>query len=128
ALYEKELAEYELRKADARLAAQKDAKQSIGERIATGFGRTCVGIGILIAMAAIVGECMFRSGAADSIVRSTLRLLGEKRAPMAFLSSGFLLGIPVFFDTVFYLMIPLGKAMARTLQKNYVLFLMTITA
>src|SRR5690606_10038566 len=39
-----------------------------------------------------------------------------------------LLGIPVFFDTVFYLMIPLGKAMARTLQKNYVLFLMTITA
>jgi GntP family gluconate:H+ symporter len=126
--YEKQLAEYEFRKAEARRAAQAEAKESIGERIATGFGRTCAGIGILIALAAIVGECMLRSGAADSIVRSTLRVLGEKRAPVAFLSSGFLLGIPVFFDTVFYLMIPLGKAMGRALQKNYLLFILTITA
>jgi len=51
------------------------------------------------------------SGAADRVVRSALNLLGEKKAPLAFLSSGFLLGIPVFFDTVFYLMMPLGKAL-----------------
>jgi len=34
----------------------------------------------------------------------------------------------VFFDTVFYLMIPLGKAMQLRLGKNYLLFVLTIVA
>ncbi|MBW3540684.1 MAG: GntP family permease, partial [Planctomycetes bacterium] len=64
--------------------------QTIASRVADGFGDTCASIGILIAMASIVGKCLLDSGAADRIVRSTLRLLGERRAPLAFLSSGFL--------------------------------------
>ena len=48
--------------------------------------------------------------------------------PVSFVISGFLLGIPVFFDTVFYLMIPLGKAMQLRLGKNYLLFVLTIVA
>ena len=93
-------------------AAETEAlvQQSVGERVAGAFGRTCTKIGILIAMASIIGKFLLESGAAERIVRSLLKLLGEKRAPCAFLSSGFLLGMPVFFDTVFYLMIPLGKA------------------
>ena len=42
--------------------------------------------------------------------------------------SGFLLGVPVFFDTVFYLMIPLGKAMQLRTGRNYLLFVLTIVA
>lgn len=109
-------------------AAVKLSKQTIGERVANGFGSTCAKIGILIAMAAIVGKCLLDSGAADRIVRSALNLFGERGAPMAFLSSGFLLGIPVFFDTVFYLMIPLGKALRMRTGRNYLLYVMTIVA
>ena len=98
------------------------------ERIAKGFGDTCTGIGILIAMAAIIGKCLLDSGAADRVVRWALGLLGEARAPLAFLASGFMLGIPVFFDTVFYLMLPLGKAMALRTGKNYLLYIMAIGA
>lgn len=109
-------------------AADSLAIRSVGNRVADGFGGTCAKIGILIAMASIVGKCVLDSGSADRIVRTTLRWLGEARAALAFLSSGFLLGIPVFFDTVFYLMIPLGKAMRLRTGRNYLLYILTICA
>lgn len=108
--------------------ARKLGKQTFAARVAQGFGDTCTKIGILIALASIIGMCLLESGAADKIVRSTLRKLGEKGAPASFLSSGFLLGIPVFFDTVFYLMIPLGKAMQMRVGKNYLFYVLTIVA
>ncbi|NIO06856.1 MAG: GntP family permease, partial [Deltaproteobacteria bacterium] len=103
-------------------------ESSVGERVARGFGRTCTKIGILIAMASIIGRFLLESGAAERIVRSLVKWLGEKRAPYAFLSSGFLLGMPVFFDTVFYLMMPLGKAMGIRTGRNYGLYVMAIVA
>jgi GntP family gluconate:H+ symporter len=103
-------------------------ESSVGERVAQGFGRTCTKIGILIAMASIIGKFLLESGAAERIVRSLVKWLGEKRASHAFLSSGFLLGMPVFFDTVFYLMMPLGKAMGVRTGRNYSLYIMSIVA
>ncbi|MCA9056097.1 MAG: GntP family permease, partial [Planctomycetaceae bacterium] len=107
-------------------AARKTAKATIGSRIASGFGNTCASIGILIAMASIIGKTLLDSGAADRIVRTMLRWFGEAGAPLAFMFGGFLLGIPVFFDTVFYLMIPLGKAMRLRTGRNYLLYVLTI--
>jgi len=109
-------------------AATKLAKQTVGERVAVAFGNTCGKIGILIALAAIIGKCLLDSGAADRIVRSALKVTGEGGAPVAFVGSGFLLGIPVFFDTVFYLMVPLGKAMRMRTGRNYLLYVLTIVA
>ena len=102
--------------------------QPLGKRIGVAFGDTASKIGILIAMAAIIGTSLLRSGAADRIIRGTLKLFGEKRAPAAFLSSGFILGIPVFFDTVFYLLVPLSKAMTLRTGKHYLFYLMAIVA
>ena len=107
-------------------AARSFAHESVGNRIAIGFGNTCIGIGILIALAAIIGKCLLDSGAADKIVRWTLSLVGEKNAPLSFVISGFALSTPVFFDTVFYLMIPLGKAMRMRTGRNYLLYVLTI--
>ena len=42
--------------------------------------------------------------------------------------SGFLLGIPVFFDTLFYLMIPLAKSLGLRDRKQYGLLVMSIIA
>ncbi len=109
-------------------AAQKVADQPVIERVTREFGATAGRIGVLIAFASIVGKCLLDSGGADRIVRTTLRVLGEHRGPLAFLLSGFLLGIPVFFDTVFLLMIPLGKAMRMQTGKNYTLYVLSIIA
>ncbi|NQV28618.1 MAG: GntP family permease [Rhodopirellula sp.] len=109
-------------------AAVKESKQTVASRVANGFGSTAGKIGILIAMASIIGKCLLDSGAADRIVRTALARFGEKFAPLSFVLSGFLLGVPVFFDTVFYLMIPLGKAMQLRTGRNYLLFVLTIVA
>ena len=108
--------------------AKHTAAQSVISRVTGAFGKACGSLGILIAMAAIIGKCLLESGSAERIIRSALGLLGEKRAPLAFTGSGFLLGTPVFFDTVFYLMIPLGKALAMRFRENYGLYIMTIVA
>ncbi len=109
-------------------AALAFSKKGIGERIATEFGNTCAKIGILIAMAAIIGKCMLESGSAEKIIRSLLKLTGIEKAPIAFLLSSFFLGMPVFFDTVIFLMMPLAKAMTLKIGKNYLFFIMCIMA
>jgi gluconate:H+ symporter, GntP family len=103
-------------------------RQPVGGRIADAFGGTLMGLGLLIALASLIGKALLDSGGADRIVRSSMRLLGERRAPLGFLGSGYLLGIPVFFDTVFYLLIPLAKAMGTRNERKYTLYVMCIVA
>lgn len=102
--------------------------QSFGERIAIAFGETCGKIGLLIVLASIIGKCLLDSGAAERIVRSMLQVFGEKKAPGAFMASSFILAIPIFFDTVFYLMVPLARAMGIRNEKSYALYIMAIIA
>ncbi len=97
-------------------------------RVGREFGILAGKIGIVIAMAAIIGKCLMDSGAADKIVRTLLKLLGEKRAPTALMLSGFVLSIPVFFDTVFYLLVPLARSLWKRTRKNYILYTTAIVA
>jgi GntP family gluconate:H+ symporter len=96
--------------------------------VAGEFGSVCASIAIVIALAALIGQCLMESGAADKIVRVFVRALGEKHASLSLLSSGYVLSVPVFFDTVFYLLVPLARAMRVRTGKNYLLFLMAISA
>lgn len=98
------------------------------QRITQEFGVTFGKIGLVIALACLIGRCLLASGAADRIVRAALSMVGEKGAPAAFLGSGFALGIPVFFDSLFLLAIPLAKAMWLKLRKNYLLLIVAIIA
>ena len=97
-------------------------------RVAAAFGSTVGAIGIVIALAAVIGTCLMESGAADRIVRSFLKALGEKRSSWALMGSGFVLSVPVFFDTVFYLLVPMARSLCKRTQKNYMLYLMAICA
>jgi len=109
-----------------------DAKALAGKlfvfRVTEGFGAGAAKIGILIAMAAIIGKCLLESGAAERIVIWIRKIFGEKHTPMAFSASAFTLGIPVYFDTVFYLLMPLGKAMRMRTGKDYLLYILAIVA
>jgi GntP family gluconate:H+ symporter len=92
-------------------------------RVAEAFGSTAAGVGIVIALAAIIGMAMTASGAADRIVRAFLGLFGEQRGGTALMASGFTLAIPVFFDTVFFLLVPLVRSMFRRTGKHYLKYL-----
>lgn len=96
--------------------------------VTEGFGSTCASIGLLIILASIIGECLTASGAAGRIVQWIQTTLGECRAPHALASSAFFLGIPVFFDTVFYLLMPLGRGLAVRTGRNFLLYTLSIVA
>jgi len=97
-------------------------------RVATAFGSTAGSIGIVIALAVVIGKCMCDSGAADRIVTAFLALLGEKRSAWALMASGYVLSIPVFFDTVFYLLVPLARSMRRRTGRHFLKYGMAIVA
>jgi gluconate:H+ symporter, GntP family len=97
-------------------------------RVADAFGTMAGRVGIIIALAAIIGDCLTRSGAADRVVRALLRLFGEKRAPAALMSSGFIMSVPVFFDTVFYLLLPLARSTHRRTGMPYLLLILALGA
>jgi GntP family gluconate:H+ symporter len=97
-------------------------------RVAEAFGRTAGGIGIVIALAAIIGTAMTESGAADRIVNGFLNLLGEKRDAVALSATAFILSLPVFFDTVFFLLAPLARSMYGRTNRNYLKYLLAMSA
>ncbi len=97
-------------------------------RVGAAFGSTAGGIGIVIALAAVIGMCMQQSHAADRVVRWFLSMFGIRRGDAALLASGFVLSVPVFFDTVFYLLIPLARSMYRRTGRDYAKYVMAIGA
>lgn len=101
---------------------------SAPKRLASAFGSTAGNVGILIALAGVIGACLMSSGGALVIVDRALRIVGERRAPIAMAGSSFVLGIPVFFDTVFYLMVPLARSLRRRTGRQYVYYILAIMA
>lgn len=96
------------------------------ELTAVEFGGAAGSIALSIGLAAIIGLCLMESGGADKVVRRFLAIFGEKRAAVALLVSTYFLSIPIFFDTMFMLMIPLARALRLRTGKNYLLYVMAI--
>jgi H+/gluconate symporter-like permease len=90
------------------------------------FGVTAGKIGVVIALASIIGMCLMESGGADKVVRRFLAFFGDRRAGAAILVSGYILSIPIFFDTFFMLLLPLAVAMHLRTGKDYLLYVMAI--
>jgi GntP family gluconate:H+ symporter len=107
-------------------AAKRSRFGSVAQRLSSGLASTFQKIGLPIAMAAIIGTCLLESGAAKRLVVSLTQCFGPKRVAPALTASGFLLGVPVYFDTVFYLLLPLAKAMGKQNTQNYVMAVMAI--
>ncbi|PHQ39482.1 gluconate transporter [Halorubrum persicum] len=97
-----------------------------GGQVATAFGNGMTGIGIPILMAAVIGKGMLESGAAQRIVRGFQGALGESNSDIALLGSSSVLAVPVFFDSVFYLMAPLARSMRARIGRDYTLFIVVV--
>ncbi len=99
---------------------------TVATSLAGHLGRVAGSIAIVIALASIIGECLMESGAAERVSRQFLRLAGERRGHVALWGSGYVLSIPVFFDTVFYLLVPLARAMAARSGRFYALYVTAV--
>jgi GntP family gluconate:H+ symporter len=85
-------------------------------------------VGIVIALASILGGCLAAAGGARRIVVAIQRLVGERNTAVALLLAGFVLGIPMFAETVFYLLLPLARASWERTGRGYLLGVLAIVA
>jgi len=86
-------------------AAVKSFQDGVGN--ALGFIAVVVGLGTML------GKMMAESGAAARIATTLIDLFGERRVHWAIMIVAFIVGIPVFFQVGFVLLIPLVFTIAR---------------
>ncbi|CCO22974.1 GntP family permease [Maridesulfovibrio hydrothermalis] len=91
---------------------------SIVKFIRAGFGGTLGYIGIVIVAGTIIGVILEKTGAALSMTRSILKLVGKERSPLAMSIAGYVVSIPVFCDSGYVILTPLNKALARETGKS----------
>jgi GntP family gluconate:H+ symporter len=86
-----------------------------------GLGSTVAGVGVLIALGAIIGKLLIDSGGADRIVDTILDKTPASRLPWAMALIAFVVGIPLFFEVGVVLLIPVVMIVARRMRTNPVL-------
>ncbi|HEV2697874.1 MAG TPA: gluconate:H+ symporter [Terriglobales bacterium] len=78
-----------------------------------GVGNTLGHIAIIVALGTMLGKMMAESGGAERIAITLIGLFGESRVPWAMAAVGFLVGLPVFFEVGFVLLVPIAYNVAR---------------
>jgi Gnt-I system high-affinity gluconate transporter len=86
---------------------------AILESIKKGVGSTMGDILLIIVLGAILGKILEVSGAAEQISTTLISSFGLKHIQWAMLLTGFLIGIPLFYNAGFVILVPLVFSIAR---------------
>jgi Gnt-I system high-affinity gluconate transporter len=82
--------------------------------VKTGVGSTLGDVILIICLGAILGKILELSGAASRIANTLISSFGIKNIQWAVLLTGFLVGIPLFYNAGFIILVPLIFSIART--------------
>ena len=78
-----------------------------------GFGGVLGFVGIVLGLGTMLGKMMAESGGADQIAQTLVRAFGKEKVHWAMMLGAFLVGIPLFFEIGFVLLVPLVFIVAR---------------
>lgn len=81
-----------------------------------GVGNTLGGLALIICLGAILGKILEVSGAAERISITLIRGFGQKNIQWAVLLTGFLIGLPLYYNAGFVILVPLVFSIARKAQ------------
>ncbi|RYY19707.1 MAG: gluconate transporter [Chitinophagaceae bacterium] len=81
--------------------------RTITGSVQKGIGDTLGSLVIVISLGAMLGKLVAESGAAQQIASTMMRIFGLKYIQWALMATGFIVGIPLFYNVGFVLMIPL---------------------
>lgn len=84
----------------------------------SGLGSTVAGVGVLIALGAILGKLLADSGGADQIVDTILAKAGGRAMPWAMVLIASVVGLPLFFEVGIVLLIPVVLMVAKRGNHN----------
>ncbi|MEP7266543.1 MAG: gluconate:H+ symporter [Saprospiraceae bacterium] len=86
---------------------------AIGKALEKGVGGILGPVFSVVILGAMLGKIIASSGAAQKISESLVGLFGEKNLPWALALTGFVVGIPLFYNVGFILLVPLIYALGQ---------------
>lgn len=87
----------------------------------TGNGNALGHIAIVVGLGTMLGKMMAESGGAERIAVTLIRWFGEKNAHWAMFFVALIVGLPVFFEVGFVLLVPIAFNVAKRTGKSLVL-------
>ncbi|MFA0964434.1 gluconate:H+ symporter [Roseivirga sp. BDSF3-8] len=93
---------------------------SIVGSVERGIGSMLGGLVIIIVLGAMLGKLVAETGAAQQITRVLMNLFGQKNIQWALMVTGFVVGIPLFYNVGFVLLVPLIFGVAYQYRLNAV--------
>lgn len=90
--------------------------ERITQSVQKGIGDTLGSLVIVIVLGAMLGKLVAASGAAQKITQVLLRLFGRKHIQWALMITGFVVGIPLFYNVGFVLLVPLIFSLVHQLK------------
>ena len=85
----------------------------IPDVIGKGFGGVFSGIALVIIFGTLIGSVLEHTGGAVALARAVERVVGKRHPRLAMMLIGWIVSIPVFCDSGFVLVSPIGKSLAR---------------
>ncbi|MEY4937340.1 MAG: hypothetical protein RIS64_3699 [Bacteroidota bacterium] len=86
--------------------------EKVIKSIESGVGNTLGQLAMVIGFGAMLGELLATSGAIQRISTQLVTVFGEKRLHWAILVTAFIVGIPMFFNAAFMILIPIVYSLA----------------
>ena len=81
--------------------------------VTSGMGGTMADIGLVIALGTVTGALLEKSGAAETMAKTILKITGRKHAALGLAITGYFVSIPVFCDSAFVLLSPIAKRISK---------------
>ncbi len=81
--------------------------------IEKGVGSTLGGLALILCLGAVLGKILEASGAAEKIAITLIKKFGEQNIQWAVLLTGFLIGIPLYYNAGFVILVPLVFMLAK---------------
>jgi Gnt-I system low-affinity gluconate transporter len=98
------------------------------ESIKNGMGDTLGFVATVVGLGAIFGQMLESSGGAESIAKYLIKRFGEKRSSWAMMSTGLIVGIPVFLDVGFIILIPVVYELTRQAKRSILYYAIPLLA
>jgi Gnt-I system high-affinity gluconate transporter len=86
--------------------------EAIVKSIKDGVGNTMGGLALIICLGAVLGRILEAGGAAEKISSTLINGFGQKNIQWAVLLTGFLIGIPLYYNAGFVILVPLVFSIA----------------
>ena len=90
--------------------------------IQSGFGEALGFIAVVVGLGAMIGRYLEYSGGGQALADWLLARFGKDRAAWAMLAAAFLVGLPIFFEVGFIILVPLVWNLARETKRSLLFY------